>query len=301
MLFLGISLARSSGQRPESPTPGQEVSPKFEFEFQILELLYVETVGNQFQIGHGPSCWEVYGPVFWVWLGLETHRYWLGPVSVKTQSLSFEASLWEDVGSAFYWGGSTRRFRIGPSLDWKRSSCRLGRFLPNSKTVRPTRIISEMSPESAFGELLGLYFTGGGSTRRSRTNPVGVGPVSPVTLGCSLRQIPSSSITSGMAPFLSSFRGGSSGLQVTPVPSSPASTIFGFPLSLALDPNFSAVSAHSPTTVFKFIPLRPLQIPQPDFAPLSLDGAAGLGEKLRSFLPMVVSKPFQQTTGGRRN
>jgi len=80
---------------------------------------------------------------------------------------------------------------------------------------------------------------------------------------------------------------------VTPVPSSPASTVFRFPPSPALDPNFLAVPAHSPAAVFKFIPLRPLQIPQPGFAPSSLDGAAGLGEKLRSSLPVVVSKPFQ--------
>jgi hypothetical protein len=122
---------------------------------------------------------------------------------------------------------------------------------------------------------------------------VGVGLVSPVPLGCFLRQIPSSSTISGMAPFLSSSDGGSSGLQVTSVPSSPASTVFGFPPSPALDPNFPAVSAHSPAADFKFIPLRPLQIPQPSFAPSFLDGMVGLGEKLLSSLPMVVSKPFQ--------
>jgi hypothetical protein len=151
-----------------------------------------------------------------------------------------------------------------------------------------------MLPESASGELLGLHFTGGGSTRRSRTDPVGVGPVLPVPLGCSLRQMPSSSTASGMAPFMSSSGGGSSGLQVILVPSShfPASTVFGFPPSPALDPDFPAVSAHSLATVFRFIPLRPLQIPQPSFAPSSLAGVVGLGEKLRSSLPVVVSKPF---------
>jgi hypothetical protein len=92
---------------------------------------------------------------------------------------------------------------------------------------------------------------------------------------------------------LSSSGGGSIGLQVTPVPSSPASTVFGFPPSPALDPNFPAVLTLSLAAVFKFIPLRPLQILQPSFAPSSLDGAAGLGEKLRSSLPVVVSKPFQ--------
>jgi hypothetical protein len=107
--------------------------------------------------------------------------------------------------------------------------------------------------------------------------------------------MPSSSTAIGMAPFLSSSGGGSSGLQVISVPSSCClvSTIFGFPSSPALDLDFPVVSAHSPAAIFKFIPLRPLQIPQPSFAPLSLAGAAGLGEKLRSSLLVVVSKHFQ--------
>jgi hypothetical protein len=95
--------------------------------------------------------------------------------------------------------------------------------------------------------------------------------------------------------------GGSSGLQVTPVPSSLASTVFGFPPSPALDPDFPAVSAHSPVDVFKFIPLRPLQIPQLGFAPSSLAGAAGLGEKLPSSLSVLFLSLFSVTIGGRRN
>jgi hypothetical protein len=105
----------------------------------------------------------------------------------------------------------------------------------------------------------------------------------------------SSSTAIGMAPFLSSYGDGSSGLQVIPVASSrfPASIVSEFPPSPALDPDFPAVPTHSPAVVFKFIPLRPLQIPQPGFAPSSLARAVGLGEKLRSSLPVVVSKPFQ--------
>jgi hypothetical protein len=129
-----------------------------------------------------------------------------------TQSLLFGVGLWKDVGFAFYWGWVDKRLRIGPGLDRKRSGCRLGWFLLNFKTARPASIIPEMLTESTSWELLGLHFTGGGSTRRLWTNPVGVGPVSPVPLGCSLRQIPSSSTTSGMAHFLSSSGGGSSGL-----------------------------------------------------------------------------------------
>jgi hypothetical protein len=44
---------------------------------------------------------------------------------------------------------------------------------------------------------------------------------------------------------------------------------------------------------FKFTPLGKLQIPKPLFALPSLAGAAILGEKLRSPLPVVTSKPFQ--------
>jgi hypothetical protein len=77
---------------------------------------------------------------------------------------------------------------------------------------------------------------------------------------------------------------------------SSASKKFGFPLLPALELTFPAALVSSPARpsalVFKFSPLRPLQILQPRFAPPSLARAAVLGEKLRSPLPMVVSKPF---------
>jgi len=76
---------------------------------------------------------------------------------------------------------------------------------------------------------------------------------------------------------------------------SPASKKFGFPPSPTSELAF--LTAPSPTCpldpVFKVSPLRPLQIPQPKFAPPSLTGAAVFAEKLRSPLPIVVSKPFQ--------
>jgi hypothetical protein len=115
-----------------------------------------------------------------------------------------------------------------------------------------------------------------------------------VSFGCPLWPEASPSSVTGTAPFLSSFGGGSSNLQVILVSPSglPASKEFGFPPSLAPELIFSAALAPSTAPVFKFTPLRSLHIPQPCFAPLSLVGAAVLGEKLRSPLPVVVSKPF---------
>lgn len=63
------------------------------------------------------------------------------------------------------------------------------------------------------------------------------------------------------------------------------------PLLIA-DLGVSADPAPS-TPIFKFTLLGMLQIPKPCFAPPSLAGVAVLGEKLRSPLPVVVSKSFQ--------
>jgi hypothetical protein len=99
----------------------------------------------------------------------------------------------------------------------------------------------------------------------------------------------------GTAPFMSSSRGESSSSQVFPVSSSrtPASKEFDFPPSPAPDLGFPVDPAPPSTPVFKFTPLGTLQIPKPCSAPSSLAGAAVLGEKLRSPLPVVVSKHFQ--------
>lgn len=72
----------------------------------------------------------------------------------------------------------------------------------------------------------------------------------------------------------------------------PASSTFGFPLSLAPDLCFSAAPAPSLAPGFSFTPLRPLEFPQSCFDPPSLAGAAVLGEKLCSSLPVVASKLF---------
>jgi hypothetical protein len=74
---------------------------------------------------------------------------------------------------------------------------------------------------------------------------------------------------------------------------SPASKKFGFPPSPAPKLAFPSTPPARPLDlVLKVSPLRLLQIPQPMFAPSSLAGVAVLAEKLRSPLPVVVSKPF---------
>jgi hypothetical protein len=70
----------------------------------------------------------------------------------------------------------------------------------------------------------------------------------------------------------------------------PASNLFDFPPSPAPDLGFPADSA---SVSFKFTPLGKLLFPKPLVAPPSLARAANLGEKLRSPLLVVVSKPFQ--------
>jgi len=275
--------------------PNEKSVPSLNLNFKYLNLRTWKQLVISFKLAMGRVAGKFLGRFFESGLGWKHTGIGLGRFLPRPRASRSESASGKMLGLHFIGGGPTRRLRTGLGLDRKCTGCHLGRFLPNSKTARPTRIIPEMSPESASRELMGLHFIGGGSTRRSRTDPVGVGLVSPVPLGCSLRQMPSSSTAIGMAPFLSSPGGGSSGLHVIPVPSShfPASTVFGFPPSPALDPDFPAVPTHSTAVVFKFIPLRPLQIPQPGFAPSSIAGAAGLGEKLRSSHPVVVSKPFQ--------
>jgi hypothetical protein len=136
----------------------------------------------------------------------------------------------------------------------------------------------------------------------------GASPASSVFVGDSFKLEPSSEAVTGTALFMSYSGSESSSSQVFPMSSNwtPAFKEFGFPPSPAPDLGFSADPAPS-APVFKFTPLWTLQIPQPYSAPLSLAGAAVLGEKLRSPLPVVVSKPFQWndcpslTTKGRRN
>jgi hypothetical protein len=119
----------------------------------------------------------------------------------------------------------------------------------------------------------------------------GASLASSVFVGDFFESEPSSAAGTGTE---SSFGGVLSSSQVFPVFSSrtPASKVFGFPPWPAQDLGFPADPAPS-TPVFKFTPLGTLQIPKPYTAPPSLGGAAVLGEKLHSPLPVVISKPFQ--------
>jgi hypothetical protein len=119
----------------------------------------------------------------------------------------------------------------------------------------------------------------------------GASPASSAFVGDFSKSEPSSAAVTGTVTGTKSSSGGeSSSSQVFPAVSSqtPASNLFGFPPSPELDLGFPAGSAS-----FKFTPLGKLQIPKPLSAPPSLAGAAFLGEKLHSPLPVVVSKPFQ--------
>jgi hypothetical protein len=69
-------------------------------------------------------------------------------------------------------GWAARKF-LGPitkfGLGRKRDGLCLGRFLPKSKVSRPSRLLSEMSPEISSGVFLGLSSPGGGSSSYLKT------------------------------------------------------------------------------------------------------------------------------------
>jgi hypothetical protein len=187
---------------------GKKSLPSLNLNFKYSNLCTWKQLVISFKLAMGQATGKFMGRFFGSGLGWKHTGIGLGRFMPRPRASRSESASGKMLGLHFIGGGSTRRLRTGPGLDRKHSGCRLGRFLPNPKTNRPASTTLEMSPESAFGELLGLHFTGDGLSRHSRTDPVGVDPVSPVPLGCSLRQIPSSS-TSGMAPFLSSSWGDS--------------------------------------------------------------------------------------------
>jgi hypothetical protein len=124
----------------------------------------------------------------------------------------------------------------------------------------------------------------------------GASPTSSVFVGGSSRSEPSLAAVIGTVTGTESSSGGeSSSPQVVPVFSSRtlASNLFGFPLSPASNLGCTTDPAPYSASVVKFTPLGTLQIPKTFSAPPSLAGAAILGEKLRSPLPVVVCKPFQ--------
>jgi len=166
---------------------GKKSLPSSNLNFKYSNLRTWKQLVISFKLAMGRVAGKFLGRFFWSGLGCKHTVIGLGRFLPRPRASRSESASGKMLGLHFIGGGPTRRLRIGPGLDRKRTGCRLGRFLPNSKTACVTRIIPEMSPESASGELLGLHFTGGGSTRHSRTDPVGVGPESPVPLGCSLR------------------------------------------------------------------------------------------------------------------
>jgi hypothetical protein len=124
---------------------------------------------------------------------------------------------------------------------------------------------------------------------------VGVSPASSADVGIYPRPESSSETVTGTDSGTESFSGGEPSRSQVPSAVScssvnPASNRFGFPPSPAPDLGFPGGPA---STSFKFTPLGKLQFPNPLSAAPSLAGAALLGEKLRSPLPVVASKPFQ--------
>jgi hypothetical protein len=180
----------------------------------------------------------------------------------------------------------------GSGFNRKPLGFRVSQLMRKPKVSHPSPSLSETTPEVSFGLVLywlppgGLEATVLGATK-------GASPASSGFVGDSFRSEPSLAAVTGTAPFMSSFGGELSSSQVFSVSSgrTPASKEFGFPPSPASDPGFSADLAPS-TPVFNFTPLGTLQIPKSCVDPLSLVGAAVLGEKLCSPLPVVVSKPF---------
>jgi hypothetical protein len=179
----------------------------------------------------------------------------------------------EKLQRHFLWGGIKEEFKFH-LVNWSTS-------LPETTSEVSSGLVLNRIP------LGGLEVTTLGATE-------GASPASLVFVGDSFRSEPSLAAVTGTAPFMSSSGGESSSSQVFSVSSSqtPASKEFGFPPSPALDLGFLADPAPSSAPVFKFTPLGPLQIPRLCFVPLSLAGAAILGEKLHSPLLVVVSKPF---------
>jgi hypothetical protein len=154
------------------------------------------------------------------------------------------------------------------------------------KTSDPPPFSPETTTEVSSGLVLNRLPPGGLEVTALGVKE-GASPASSVFVGDFSRSKPSSAAVTGTE---SSSGGESSSSQVFPAVSSrtPAFNLFGFPPSPAPDLGFPADPAS-----FKFTPLGKLQIPTPLSDPPSLAGAAFLGEKLYSPLPVVVSKPFQ--------
>lgn len=137
---------------------GKKSLPSSNLNFKYSNLRTWKQLVISFKLAMGRAAGKFLGRFFGSSLGWK--HTGIGPKASRSESASGKM-----LGLHFIGGGPTRRLKTGPGLDRKHTGCRLGRFLLNSKITRPTRIIPKMSPESTSGELLGLHFTGGGSTR----------------------------------------------------------------------------------------------------------------------------------------
>jgi hypothetical protein len=204
---------------------------------------------------------------------------------------------WRKLGPGFYLalGRAVRRILTrfaGSGLFRKLLGFHVDRHKRKPIVSYPPPSSPETSTEVSSGLVLNRLPTGGLEVTALGAKE-GASPASSAFVGVSSRPEPSSAAdTRTVSGTEVSSRGESSRFHVFPAISSrtPASNLFGFPPSPALDLGFPADSA---SVSFKFTPLGKLLIPKPLAAPPSLAGVANLGEKLRSPLPVVVSKPFQ--------
>jgi hypothetical protein len=210
----------------------------------------------------------------------------------KYSRLNFENSrlrTWRKLGHGFYLalGQAMRRVLIrfaGSGLFRKPLGFRVARLKRNPKVSCPLPFSPETSTEVSSGLVLNRLPLGGLEVTALGAKE-GASPASSAFVGDFSRSEPSSTAVTGTVTGTESSSGGdSSSSQVFPAVSSrtPASNLFGFPPSPAPDLGFPAGPAS-----FKFTPLGKLQIPKPLSAPPSLAGAAFLGEKLCSPLPVV--------------
>jgi hypothetical protein len=216
----------------------------------------------------------------------------------KYSGLNFKNSrlrTWRKLGPGFYLalGRAVRRVLTrfaGSGLFRKSLGFRVARLKRKPNISCPPPTSPKTTTEVSSGLVLNRIPTGGLEDTALGAKK-GASPGSTGFVGVSPRPEPSSVADTGsISGTESPSKGESSRSQVFPAVygRTPASNLFGFPPSPAPDLGFPAVTAS-----FKFSPLGKLQIPKSLSVTPSLAGADILGEKLRSPLPVVVSKPFQ--------
>jgi hypothetical protein len=130
---------------------GKESLPSSNLNFKSSNLRTWKQLVISFKLAMGRAVGKFMGRFFGSGLGWK-HRYWLGPVSAETQSLLFEVSLWEDVGSAFYWGWVNKAFEDWPKLGSETLRLSFGPVFAELQN-RP-------SGENHSGDVVGISFWG---------------------------------------------------------------------------------------------------------------------------------------------